>query len=375
MSQVGSEGATADEETNGPQTDEVRERLLASLDQATEKSAQGRCEAIRQICTLMQKRYVYEIVEERKMTLQSVVERGLKRGKAEEQRLAAQLSSLLIVQLGDEDMAKQLCDVLVGLCQDKTVAISVRTECCHALALLTFLSVDDTTGLGDLFQLMRLFEDIFEASYQNKDGSAPSISADVAQLHSAALSAWTLLLSVLKSSDVCMMVAAGRLTPNITKLRSLLESQHLSVQLAAGEAIAMLLESGRFHEENFLEDNLDVLLQQTKRLATSKSKFVAKKDSKVLRATFRDVLAYLDDDVSPNIIVRFNDLREVLLIETWSYHHLYVALCSAIGPGITTHFTENEFLRDVLQLGPVLLPLDPAHDGYKPSKFIRVSKI
>lgn len=33
----------------------------------------------------------------------------------------------------------------------------------------------------------------------------------------------------------------------------------------------------------------------------------------------------------------------------------YEKLCEVIGPGITTHLTENEFVRDILQLGPKLV--------------------
>lgn len=36
---------------------------------------------------------------------------------------------------------------------------------------------------------------------------------------------------------------------------------------------------------------------------------------------------------------------------TWSITVQYEKLCDIIGPGITTHLMENEFLRDVLQLG------------------------
>lgn len=39
---------------------------------------------------------------------------------------------------------------------------------------------------------------------------------------------------------------------------------------------------------------------------------------------------------------------------TWSITVQYEKLCDIIGPGITSHLMENEFLRDVLQLGAKL---------------------
>lgn len=58
---------------------------------------------------------------------------------------------------------------------------------------------------------------------------------------------------------------------------------------------------------------------------------------------------YLQSDTSPEISIRFGN--ESLEINSWSLHHQYVALCSIMGPGMTSHLSENEFLREVLQLG------------------------
>lgn len=38
-------------------------------------------------------------------------------------------------------------------------------------------------------------------------------------------------------------------------------------------------------------------------------------------------------------------------MDTWSANIQYDRLCDIVGPGITTHLAENEFLRDILQLG------------------------
>lgn len=74
----------------------------------------------------------------------------------------------------------------------------------------------------------------------------------------------------------------------------LLESPHLEVRMAAGEAIALILESGRAHDENFLEEHIGELCDAVKQLATDSAKYRAKRDRKAQRATFRDVLRYLE---------------------------------------------------------------------------------
>lgn len=136
----------------------------------------------------------------------------------------------------------------------------------------------------------------------------------------------------------------------------MLKSPHLEVRMSAGETIALVLECGRSFDEDFLEDFIPTLIDATKPLATDSNKYRAKRDRKTQRATFRDVVRYLQEDISPEINIRFG--TESLLIDSWSMHHQYNALCAAMGPGMTVHLMENEFVRDILQLGDKLLQED-----------------
>ena len=49
---------------------------------------------------------------------------------------------------------------------------------------------------------MQILEGVFSGSYSKKDGSIPAPSADLQALHCAALSSWSLLLTLLTSGDV-----------------------------------------------------------------------------------------------------------------------------------------------------------------------------
>lgn len=132
----------------------------------------------------------------------------------------------------------------------------------------------------------------------------------------------------------------------------MLRSPNLDVRMAAGEAIALILESGRAHDEEFYDDYLPDLIEATKQLATDSQKFRAKRDRKTQRATFRDVLHYLEEDQTPEISIRFG--KESLLLDTWAIHHQYNSLCSAMGSGMSIHLAENELIRDILHLGAKL---------------------
>lgn len=74
----------------------------------------------------------------------------------------------------------------------------------------------------------------------------------------------------------------------------MLQSQHLEVRMATGEVIVVILECGRAHDDHFLEEYLPELIDSTRILATDSNKYRAKRDRKTQKATFRDVLRYLE---------------------------------------------------------------------------------
>lgn len=80
----------------------------------------------------------------------------------------------------------------------------------------------------------------------------------------------------------------------MNNLIGLLQSSHVEVRMATGEIIAVILECGRIHDEDFLEIYVSDLIELTADLAKDSQKFRAKKERKAQRASFRDVLRYLE---------------------------------------------------------------------------------
>lgn len=78
------------------------------------------------------------------------------------------------------------------------------------------------------------------------------------------------------------------------RLRQLLESPHLEVRMSAGEALAVIFELGREHSDDYEQDWALDLIENLKELATDSNKFRAKKDRKQQRASFRDILRYIE---------------------------------------------------------------------------------
>lgn len=63
--------------------------------------------------------------------------------------------------------------------------------------------------MGDVINLMHQFEVIFSGSYLKGDDSIPNVTSEIGSLHSAALSSWTLLFTLLAPGDVYSMISSS----------------------------------------------------------------------------------------------------------------------------------------------------------------------
>jgi len=61
--------------------------------------------------------------------------------------------------------------------------------------------------MADVVQLMESFETVFAGSYLKGNGTVPVVSADLASLHAAALSAWNLLLTLMAPYDIYVLMS------------------------------------------------------------------------------------------------------------------------------------------------------------------------
>ncbi|XP_073977899.1 interferon-related developmental regulator 1 isoform X2 [Rhodnius prolixus] len=340
----------ADEVDDQLQNDVFEEKLVEAIDGLTQKSAQGRTSCLESVGASFTMKYIPEFVNNRKLTLTDGIERCLKKGRGLEQAAAAQLATLLCVQLGSGDMTDEVCrdlsPLLTFIVNDHSMSLPARSKCCWALGLLYFLA-----NTEDIVSAMQTLEHVFSASYHKGDGSVPSITQELAALHFAAISSWSLLLTVIDLNSAINVAS-------INQLGQLLDSPHLDVRMAAGEGIALLLEQARQSNDEWLWEVGDDLVDKLRQLSTDSHKYRAKKDRKTQRSSFRDILRYVEYDEPPNIQVRFG--QEALSLDSWSRKKQYDAFCQVLGSGMNLHLTENELLREVLELGEKLAPVNAA---------------
>lgn len=216
--------------------EKFEEKLMQAIENASEKSQQTRTSALQVMSEIFMHHCMYDFVDERRATIMDIIEKSLKRGKGQEQALAAKLAAIVLIQLqGDVDVVKTLSPILQTTISDPSASINARAISCQSLALLQFLGGED--DVGDNILMCQLFENIFAGSYLKKDNLPSSATADDATLHAAALTAWALLLTLIPSGDIVSLIQTKEMLGlgSFQNLMGMLQSQHLEVRMTAGK--------------------------------------------------------------------------------------------------------------------------------------------
>lgn len=216
--------------------EKYEEKLMQAIENASEKSQQTRTQALQVMTEIFMHHCMYDFVDERRATIMDIIEKSLKRGKGQEQALAAKLAAILLIQLqGDADVVKTLSPILQTTISDPSASINARAISCQSLALLQFLGGED--DVGDNILMCQLFEGIFAGSYLKKDNAPSSATIEEATLHAAALTAWALLLTLIPSGDIVSLIQTKEMLGlgAFQNLMGMLQSQHLEVRMTAGK--------------------------------------------------------------------------------------------------------------------------------------------
>lgn len=333
------------------------QKVRDAMDLALEKSVHTRTNALIALTTAMQKRVLTSFLTEHHHTLVDLVERSLRKGRGPEQVAAARLASLLVLSLSPvpevEEVYQALIPVLRVAVTDPSGPRDGRTECAHTLALCTFLSCHD---LAQVTAAMNTLHSVFSASLPKGNGELPTHPPALTALHTAALNGFCLLLCLMSPASVHAMA-----TKLVKEMFDLLGSTDLDLRIQAGEAVALLYEATRLHDERFRWNREKELCAVLNELATDSHKFRAKKDRKQQRASFRDVVRTVEereDVIEETVSIGPQHQRQELQLDSWSLKLQYQSLCRVLTQGLSTHFILNTGVRDVFSLGPPPIQMD-----------------
>ncbi|KAF7249760.1 Interferon-related developmental regulator 2 [Varanus komodoensis] len=312
------------------------------------------CAKIRQVALenlrlAFSSKMLFDFLLERRLTVTDSLEKCLKKGKGEEQSLAATVLTLLCLQMGSgpegEEVFRSLKPLLV--------------------TILTDASASPVARQSDLVSCLGCLEGIFGPSCSNDTSLVPSHHSPLLQtLHCNALQSWSLLLTICPGTQIKKI-----LDNHLPKLPLMLSSDNVNLRIVAGETIALLFELARDMEEDFYYEDTDLLCTKLKALATDSNKYRAKTDRRKQRSIFRDVLHFIENGECHEETIKFG--LECMYVDSWARRRTYNAFKEALGSGVRHHLQNNELLREIFELGPPLV-LDPA--AIKASKISRFEK-
>ncbi|XP_030062328.1 interferon-related developmental regulator 2 isoform X2 [Microcaecilia unicolor] len=346
--------------------DEREDKLKESIDSVMDRSAKTRQVALESLRLAFSSRILYDFLLERRLTLTDALERCLKKGKGEEQSLAATVLTLLCLQMGSgpegEEVFRSLKQILITILSDTTASPLARQSCATALGMCCYIAAAD---VEDLLSCLACLESIFSASCVDEGSPVPAQQNSMLQvLHCSTLQAWSLLLTICPRSQVEKV-----LVNHLPRLPSVLSSENVNLRIVVGESIALLFELARELDEDFFYEETDLLCAKLKALATDSNKYRAKTDRRKQRSIFRDVLHFIESSECHEETIKFG--LECMYVDSWVRRRTYNAFKEVLGSGVRHHLQNNELLREIFDLGPPLV-LDAA--SIKASKISRVEK-
>ncbi|CAF0997910.1 unnamed protein product, partial [Didymodactylos carnosus] len=223
----------------GMSSDDLELKLDTSIVDTRNKDLKTRETALRTLQTLFSKKYMYDMIVNRKETITEQLLACLKKAGDIEGRLTLNVIALFMIQLGiqDEDLYQQFHDTLLTILRDDTKPISMRASCAHAIGITNYIAGDD---ILNTYELMKSLENIFSKSYLTEDGTTVVVSNALQQLHIACLSSWGLLMTAMTDNR-----AHDLLKLYLIKIPDLIESNDPELRNVAGETIAVMYEIAR----------------------------------------------------------------------------------------------------------------------------------
>lgn len=337
-----------------------KESLLDQcIDDLYEKRGSTREKALAAIIEAFNSTLQHEFVEKKFVTLLHQCLNSIKKGSAKEISLASHAIGLLALTTGPGDKAQEILEesitpILQALKSGSEASkISSLLEC---LAIITFIGGNEAEETEKSMQTM--WQVVHPKLGSNVVAAKPSPGVITAMV-----SAWSFLLATIDgwANDL------KNCQESITYFSTLLDKDDRSIRIAAGEALALIFEIGKFDkfsdeakvssdssiskEFTHIQGLKAKILNQVRDLSSEAGgKGSAKKDLNNQRSSFREILDFLEDGYPPETSVKIGG--DSLNVTSWSQLIQLNFLRHFLGGGFVKHMQENEFLHDLFGFIP-----------------------
>ncbi|KAI6233878.1 hypothetical protein M3Y99_00856900 [Aphelenchoides fujianensis] len=322
------------------------------IENAMDKTNTTRFRAMDQIIRLFRHAYVPDLAQTHKAALCEIAEKGIRRTHDEVTR-ALKLVGVVTLQLGldVEDVIDPALNSMCAFFSDESQPEELRATCAEVLGLCAYFGIYRPTKRQECLHHLR------------QAWSTMKLSMAQTHLFSASLLAWALLLERCEADQI-----EEAINDSQARLCWYLGSNSIDARVSVGEALAVLHELAVDNvDEEFRFANHPQLKAQLEGMAGDSVKYHAKRDKRLQKFTFRQIIDAIFNEGVPSSKVRFNK-RETLDVEGCHSKLLYDLLCHMLKGDLNTHLTRNEVLRELFDLGKTLEEEDALNKNSKAAK-------
>ncbi|ESZ92686.1 hypothetical protein SBOR_6947 [Sclerotinia borealis F-4128] len=351
---------------------ELRDRIEEIIDQK-KSSDVGRERALKAYNNYLMVKYCYDEIENSTADLYPAFCKSLRAPRGEKEAcLALRAIGLTLITCPSDDVYEDMFKTLERVYQ-RSEYVTVKAA---AIRTVSALAIYGGASDAEVGEVMDQFLEIVESDGNSID------AADSAEVVTAACEEWGNLATFVDDLQEKTEAAMDAFVDQ-------LESSSTSVQIAAGENIALIYEKSYTprevddpdptKDEKVDEDGFPLDYSHVKRyepfgeknrletilleLAKVSSKHISKKDRKTLHATFGDILVTIKYPVRgprySNVLnesgklqgsrmnIRMDKTEDVPIDKWWKSHRLQ-ALRRVLGGGFMIHYQDNEVIHSSL---------------------------
>ncbi|XP_034674224.1 uncharacterized protein LOC117905404 [Vitis riparia] len=303
-----------------------------NLDQLFEKRVSQRESALSfNIRAFTENRQNHGFIEQNLITLLYRCLDSMTKGSAEEISLAAHTIGLMAVAVAHR--AREVYVESLPVLSAALKSGSVSSKILECLVLVTFFGAENCEDTQSAMQM------IWEFIHKK---SASTVLA-------TAISAWTFLLASMDGWKLSYKHWQGA----TSYLSNLLKEEDEAVRLAAGEALALILEIGfleKFsgHCSSIKSD--EIINNVNKFILKFRAEYHESQDSSKQLDFICDVLKFFEDDYYPQVSVNIGG--HILTLSTYSQLIQLNFLKQFLEHGFERHMMGNEFLQSVFDFTP-----------------------
>lgn len=299
----------------------VREKVLIALMDVLESNGFG------------------EVLESRYITLMYEYLKFIEKGTIKEASIACRSIGLLAICVGCTSKVEEIIEKSTAVFSkvlESRLHPQVRSSPFQCIAIITFVG-------NNQCETQMYMKTIWEAIQKNSNSNHGQDNKIKPSALVTDLTVWSFLLTNLDH----WRIDSNKWKGSISLFTTLLEDADSSTRIAAGEAIALIFETGRAYNFCKAEDDYE-LVKDTVKTQASQYSIEAKQNEE--KSVFHDIFIFLNDGTFRDKSIKFSNKRGELKVSTWARSIQLNFIKCFLGPGFRNHMQGNEFLQDLFGL-------------------------